>query len=109
MGRAEVAVLVGGTAAIAVLAWYFFAARAAHTATVRAAVQEVDVEVKAGYSPDVVRMEAGMPVRLSFNRQDDSGCTERVLLRRVQPRAQPGPPDGAETGGRGPTSLSERP
>ncbi len=108
MGLAEVAVLVGGTAAVAVLARHFFAPKAAHAATVRGGVQEADVEVKAGYSPDVVRVEAGTPVRLIFNRQDNSGCTERVVLRRLQPRAQPGCPDGGVTGGRGPTSLSER-
>ena len=80
MGFADFAVLAGGTATIAVLAWYFFAPKAAHTATVRGGVQEVDIQVKGGYSPDLVRVKAGTPVRLVFNRQDNSGCTERVVF-----------------------------
>jgi Cu+-exporting ATPase len=80
MGPAEIAVLIGGLALIAGLAWYFFGPKQAHTAVVRGGVQEVDIEVKGGYSPDIVRVKAGTPVRLVFDRQDNSGCTERVVF-----------------------------
>ena len=77
MGRAEIVVLAGGVGAIAVPVWYFFGSRTAHAATVRGGVQEVDIEVKVGYSPHLVRVKAGVPVRLVFDRRDNSGCTER--------------------------------
>ncbi len=80
MVAAEVAVLVGGVTAIAGLAWYFFGPKIAHAATLRGGVQEVDIEVKGGYSPDLVRVKAGTPVRLIFHRHDNSGCTERVVF-----------------------------
>ena len=80
MGAVEIAVLVGGVASVAALAWYFFAPKTAQTAAVRGGVQEVDIEVKGGYSPDLVKVKAGTPVRLIFDRQDNSGCTERVVF-----------------------------
>jgi P-type Cu+ transporter len=80
MGPAEISVVVGGVASMAALAWYFFAPKTAQAARVRGGVQEVDIEVKGGYSPDLVRVKAGTPVRLIFDRQDNSGCTERVVF-----------------------------
>lgn len=46
----------------------------------RGGVQEVEIEVKGGYSPDLIRVKQGVPVRLVFDRQDNSGCTERVVF-----------------------------
>ena len=80
MGSAEVAVLVGGVALMAVLAWYFFGPKTAERAAVPGGVQEVDITVKGGYSPGLIRVSAGTPVRLVFDRQDNSGCTERVVF-----------------------------
>jgi len=38
------------------------------------------VLVKGGYTPDVIVVEAGKPVRLMFVRQESASCTEMVLL-----------------------------
>lgn len=61
MELAEIIVLVGGLAFIAALAWYFFAPKAAEAAKVRGGVQEIDITVNGGYSPDLVRVTAGTP------------------------------------------------
>ncbi len=44
------------------------------------AVQEVVVMVKDGYSPDVVVVQHGYPVRFKFTRQESAACSERVLF-----------------------------
>jgi len=40
----------------------------------------VRVEVKGGYTPSVVRVRAGVPVRLEFHRDETNTCTEEVVL-----------------------------
>jgi Cu+-exporting ATPase len=80
MGPAEIAVLVGGVTLITALGWYFFGPKTAERAALRGGVQEIDITVKGGYSPDIIRVTAGTPVRLVFDRQDNSGCTERVVF-----------------------------
>ena len=80
MTGAEIAVVIGGLALIAALAWYFFAPQQATRAQVSGGVQTVDVLVRGGYSPSLVRVHAGTPVRLRFDRQDNSDCTSRVVF-----------------------------
>ena len=55
------------------------------TKGVRAAVtsggyQEQMILVKGGYTPDVIVVERGKPVRLNFVRQESASCSEMVLL-----------------------------
>jgi Cu+-exporting ATPase len=40
----------------------------------------VHVTVKGGYSPDVIRVKQGIPLRLVFNRQEASDCTSSVVF-----------------------------
>jgi Cu+-exporting ATPase len=80
MTAADVVVVLGGIALIAVLAWYFFAPQKATHAQVEGGRQVVDITVKGGYSPSLVRVEAGTPVRLRFDRQENSDCTARVVF-----------------------------
>jgi Cu+-exporting ATPase len=80
MSSGELVVVLAGVALIAVLAWYFFAPRKAAHAQVEAGRQVVDITVKGGYSPNLVRVEAGAPVRLRFHRQENNDCTARVVF-----------------------------
>ena len=78
-------VLAGGTAGIAWVNWYFFlaqpaAAVATSAASAADAAQEATITVQGGYTPAVVRVQAGRPVRLTFDRQETSGCSEEVVL-----------------------------
>ena len=71
-----------GLGLIGFIVWFFWLAR---TKGVRAAVtsggyQEQMVLVKGGYTPDVIVVEAGKPVRLNFVRQESASCSEMVLL-----------------------------
>jgi plastocyanin domain-containing protein len=78
----EVLVLAGGVTAILWVNWYFFfAGRQPTEAAVGAAgVQEVRIRVAGGYEPAHVRVKRGAPVRLVFDRQETSGCSEEVVL-----------------------------
>ena len=80
MTPADFAVILGGLVLIALLAWYFFAPQKATHAQVEGGRQVVDITVKGGYSPSFVRVEAGKPVRLRFDRQESSDCTARVVF-----------------------------
>jgi len=75
-------VLAAGILAIAWVLWYFLLARrSVATATPAVSgVQEVAVTVRGGYDPAEIHVQAGRPVRLVFDRQETSGCSEEVVL-----------------------------
>ena len=82
MNATDWIVIVAGLAAIAWVNWYFFLARrSAATATATAGgAQEVTITVHGGYEPAEVRAQRGMPLRLTFDRQEDSSCSEEVVI-----------------------------
>ena len=82
MNATDWIVILAGIAAIAWVNWYFFLARrSAATATASASgTQEVTVVVHGGYEPAEVRARKGMPLRLTFDRQEDSSCSEEVVI-----------------------------
>jgi len=81
MDASEIVVLVVGAAAIAFVLWYFFGARQAVTAAVgQGGVQEIKVTVKGGYSPDLIVVKQGRPVRLDFYRDETASCSDRVIF-----------------------------
>ncbi len=75
-------VILLALAAIAWVNWYFFVAsrRGGVSATQQGGVQEALIVVKGGYQPSTVRIAANRPTRLIFDRQEDSSCTEEVVL-----------------------------
>jgi P-type Cu+ transporter len=75
-----VAVLAGGTATITAIAWYFFGPKEGKRANTVAGVQEITVRVEGTYQPDHITVQAGVPVRLTFDRQETAGCSDRVVF-----------------------------
>ncbi|VEP14616.1 conserved hypothetical protein [Hyella patelloides LEGE 07179] len=49
-------------------------------AQVKQGIQELDIVVDGGYTPDRIKVSAGEPVKLNFFRKDPSSCLEQVLL-----------------------------
>ena len=81
MDRTELIVLLAAVALIAFILWYFFGARASVAASVSASgVQEIKVTVKGGYSPDVIVVKEGVPVKLDFYRDETASCSEQVVF-----------------------------
>ncbi|MBI4340357.1 MAG: heavy metal translocating P-type ATPase, partial [Chloroflexi bacterium] len=62
------------------LAFYFFGPKKARQAELKGDVQEVRITVKGGYSPDIIRVKEGIPLRLVFDRQEAGDCTSRVVF-----------------------------
>ncbi len=80
MPIAEIGVSLGGVAAIAFLAWFFFGPRQAQTAQVKGNIQEVKITVRGGYSPDIIRVQKDVPLRLIFDRQEAGDCSSRIVF-----------------------------
>ena len=79
---AELIVTVVGLMSVAGIAWFFWGPRPAgqQAAITSSGRQEVMVLVKGGYTPDVIVVKPGIPVRLSFRREESTACSEMVLL-----------------------------
>ena len=75
-------VLVAGILVVVWINWYFFFAGqpAAHAATGTEGAQEVTIAVRGGYSPATITAKRGQPLRLVFDRQEASGCSEEVVI-----------------------------
>ena len=81
MDTTEIIVILSGASLIGLVLWYFFGERESVAAAVNdTGVQEIDVTVKGGYSPDVIAVKRGVPVRLNFYRDETSSCSEQVIL-----------------------------
>ena len=100
IGGTDWLVILAGLAAIGWVNWYFFvagrtpaAAAVPAGAGAGAAPQEQVITVDGGYSPAVVTVTAGRPVRLVFDRRDSGSCSEEVVfpdfgIRRFLPTGQ---------------------
>jgi P-type Cu+ transporter len=77
---AEIIVTVAGGTLIGALGWFFFGPKDSSRAEVRGAVQEVDVTVRGGYSPSVISAREGIPLRVTFDRQEQGECTSEVVF-----------------------------
>ncbi|MEO8622256.1 MAG: cupredoxin domain-containing protein [bacterium] len=78
-------VIAAGLGAIAWVNWYFFLAErglahAAVAAKGSSGKQEVVITVHGGYTPSTIRVAAGQPARLVFDRQESSSCSEEVVF-----------------------------
>ncbi len=81
MDATEIIVVGVGVLAIAFVLWYFFGEREAAAASVTdGGVQQIKVTVKGGYSPDVIVVKEGQPVRLDFFRDETASCSEQVIF-----------------------------
>jgi plastocyanin domain-containing protein len=82
MTTARILVLLAGLAAIGWIIWYFFLARrsSAQATIDPRGVQEVTITVQGGYQPSEVRVRAGRPVRIVFDRRETNPCSEEVVL-----------------------------
>ncbi|QJX48514.1 cupredoxin domain-containing protein [Hymenobacter taeanensis] len=82
MESPEILVTLVGLSLIAFVLWYFFFStrEAVSAVSSSSGVQEVDITVKGGYSPDVIEVEKGKPVQLHFYRDEEASCSEEVLF-----------------------------
>jgi plastocyanin domain-containing protein len=78
----KILVTLIGLSAIAFIVWFFWLVKrpGVKATTTTGGYQEAMVLVKGGYTPDVIVVERGKPVRLNFVRAESSSCSEMVLF-----------------------------
>src|SRR3990172_4472681 len=82
MSELQIFAILSGIVLTILIAWYFWFAPKAQTraAISESGAQEIAVTVKGGYTPDVIVVQKGRPVRLTFTRQESAACSERALF-----------------------------
>ena len=80
--QTQVLVTIFGVLLIILVNWYFFFSK---RKTIRAKVesaeiQEINVMVKGGYSPDVIVVKRGIPVRINFYRDETDDCSDTIVF-----------------------------
>ncbi|SHK87987.1 cupredoxin domain-containing protein [Hymenobacter psychrotolerans] len=81
MDASQILVTLAGSGLIGFVVWFFFFAPHQRVAAATSGgMQQVDIRVKGGYSPDVIEVERGQPVQLHFYRDEDNSCSEELLL-----------------------------
>ena len=82
MDASQLIVTLGGLGLLGFVGWFFFLAphRVGAAVATATGVQQVDIVVRGGYSPNVVEVERGKPVQLNFYRDEEGTCSEELLL-----------------------------
>lgn len=82
MSADKILVTLGGLAAIALIVWFFWMVKrpGVKAGLSSSGYQEAMVLVKGGYTPDVIVVQRGKPVRLNFVRAESASCSEMVLF-----------------------------
>jgi plastocyanin domain-containing protein len=77
----KILVTLGGLGLIGAQAWWFLLSKTkTQQATSHQGIQELEITVDGGYTPDRIVVQVGQLVRLNFFRKDPSSCLEKVLL-----------------------------
>ncbi len=77
----RIAAMGAGAAILAGIYLFFFAKRrTAAPARQGAGAQEVTVVVKGGYTPDLIVARKGVPLRLVFDRRENSPCSDEIVF-----------------------------
>jgi len=79
---AKLIVTVSGVLLIVLVNWYFFFSKRKQTSVAikEGGLQEVKVTVKGGYTPDVIVVRKGIPVRLNFYRNETADCSDTIVF-----------------------------
>ena len=78
---AKVILTIAGISLIILINWYFFSRKKSQAASMKGSeLQEVKIIVKGGYSPDVIVVKKGIPVRLNFYRDEADDCSDTVVF-----------------------------
>lgn len=79
---AKLIVTVFGAVLIILVNWYFFFSKRKTKAVgvQDEGIQEIQINVKGGYEPDVIEVKKGIPVRLNFYRDETNDCSDTIVF-----------------------------
>lgn len=82
MTLTDILVILGSMALIGGIAWFFWGPRKSgfRASLTSGGYQEAMILVKGGYTPDVIVVQHGRPVRLNFRREETAACSEMVVF-----------------------------
>jgi Cu+-exporting ATPase len=81
MNLSDLLVIAATAVSAAGLLWFFFGTRRPAELAARAGgSQEISVVVRGGYTPSRIEAVAGVPLRITFDRQEAGDCTSRVVF-----------------------------
>ena len=82
MDASQLFVTISGACAVIMIIWFFFMSErtSVHAAVAASGVQEINITVKGGYSPDTIVVQKGRPVRLNFDREETASCSDTVVF-----------------------------
>ena len=74
-------VFIIGILVIIITIWYFFGPKRKQEAVLSAqGMQEINVTVKGGFNPAIIKLSENIPTKIHFNRQEASDCSARVIF-----------------------------
>lgn len=82
MSGTNIVAMVVGIALSGGIAWFFWGPRKSgvRVAVTSSGYQEAMILVKGGYTPDVIVVQHGKPVRFTFRREETAACSEMVTF-----------------------------
>lgn len=80
MTASDLVIIATAVGLTALMSWYFFGPTRYHQAELDDGFQVIKVTVTGGYSPNVIQVRPGTPVRLLFDRQESGDCSSRVVI-----------------------------
>jgi len=82
MTPVNILITLSSLALIAGIAWFFWGPRrgGSHATVTSSGYQEAMILVKGGYTPDMIVVQHGKPVRLNFRREETAACSEMVVF-----------------------------
>ena len=82
MSSTNMLAILTGLALIGGIAWFFWGPRKSgmRATSASSGYQEAMILVKGGYTPDVIIVQHGKPVRFNFRREETAACSEMVIF-----------------------------
>ena len=74
------AVGIGAALLVAIYLFFFGKRKAVFAAASKTGAQTVTVVVQGGYKPDLIVAKRGIPLKLVFDRREDSPCSDEIVL-----------------------------